>query len=472
MASELRMAFGESLLLPHAKLFPSARLQQCLTQWDTHHAFETPTILRQLRNALLSSTSTTTTSTTDTTTNANTGSDTTVIVIATDTAAATTPSVPIASTDTTTTTQDPEDVIVSSNDHHYHNSSSTNNDTEQVVPHAVDETHVVVNVDAPVPAKTNHDPSTEVVVITEKDQPIKDTNDVAPVGRSRRNKTKKSNHDDDDDEVVIVEKEKDALDLLMEGKSNRSVTILSNSSTALGTTLYDFDAHSDIPPAKVQANEFIEPCRLIATLQIARDLRNDGAVQVSSLLQSLPEPVRRFIAEAAEATMEEDDNVGAAKEEDPNASSKYELSDSAAREFVSIMNEQLLDMNMNEQLENVRTFMELIQRQKKARETIHERLIASRCQFGAPDVAATYSSLTADAEVLKRRAQILADAMDLEGWEVQPVNPALAALTALDAELPPFSWYHPEDPDQHNGRGIVPVPESDHDPSPHKRQKT
>ena len=127
MASELRMAFGESLLLPHAKLFPPARLQQCLTQWDTHHAFETPTILRQLRNALLSSTSTTTTSTTDTTTNANTSSASTGTVIATGTATAatTTPSVPIASTDTTTTTQDPEDVIIPPNDRHHHNSSST-----------------------------------------------------------------------------------------------------------------------------------------------------------------------------------------------------------------------------------------------------------------------------------------------------------------------------------------------------------
>jgi hypothetical protein len=98
-------------------------------------------------------------------------------------------------------------------------------------------------------------------------------------------------------------------------------------------------------------------------------------------------------------------------------------------------------MNIKEQLENVTTFLDLIQRQRKARETIHHLLIASRCQFGAHDVADTYYSIDELYNSLKHRGQILADAMDLEGFEVQPVNPAIAAMTKLVEELLPFSWY-------------------------------
>jgi hypothetical protein len=135
------------------------------------------------------------------------------------------------------------------------------------------------------------------------------------------------------------------------------------------------------------------------------------------------------------------------------------------------MNEQLLDMNINEQLENVTTFMDLIQRQRKARETIHHLLIASRCQFGANDVVETYDNIRQVYTVLKQRAQILADAMDLEGFEVQPVNPAIAAMAALETELPPFPWYNVSNDDSKMGT-IGGENFSSDDASPSKRQKT
>jgi hypothetical protein len=225
---------------------------------------------------------------------------------------------------------------------------------------------------------------------------------------------------DDQDSVssdpVIIPKPIDPILIVKEPLTLSLDTSSSNNKDLI----YDFEAKG-IPAAFVDPKEFIEPCRLIATLQIARDLRSDSAVQLSSLLQGLPESVRAFIAEAAE-------NDGL-----------YELTDERAREFCEIVNEQLLDIDMAEQLQNVITFLDIVRRQRVARQQILELIIASRCQFGANDAAAAYFAVNDN--VLKQRAQILADAMDLEGLEVQQV--AVSAMAALEADLPPLSWYSP-----------------------------
>ena len=433
MTSELRIAFGESLVLPYALQFPRTKLETYMQQWDTYNVFDTPTVLRQIRNKL------------------HTASN-----ITTATATSTTASVPVVLPQETQTGATAAATVVEE----ISKASSSSPDTDTATA-AVENTTNPVGSEETVPILATSDPEesvipadiTDVIDVEIAAEPGEQKEDSAPPAvRSRKGKSRPKA--DDDDEVVIVEKEKDALDLLIEGKSNRSITSLPSSTTAAGMTKFDFDAHPDIPMTKVHPNEFIEPCRLIATLQIARDLRNDSAVQISSFLQSLPESVRRFIAEAAEAM------------DDTPTTNTYELSDSTAREFVKIMNEQLLDMNINEQLENVKTFMELIQRQRKARETIHHLLIASRCQFGANDVAATYNSMDEVYRTLKQRTQTLADAMDLEGFEVQPVNPAIAAMTQLEKELPPFPWYNNETND--DNAAVVEVDNA----SPCKRQKT
>jgi hypothetical protein len=213
---------------------------------------------------------------------------------------------------------------------------------------------------------------------------------------------------------IIIPKPVDPL-LIVKEPLAMSLDLSSSNSKDL---VYEFEAKG-IPAASVGPKEFIEPCRLIATLQIARDLRSDSAVQLSSLLQGLPESVRSFIAEAAE-------NVG-----------QYELTDEMARELCEVVNDQLLDVDMAEQLQNVTTLLDIVRRQRVARQQILELIIASRCRFGATDAAAAY--LAVNDNVLKQRAQILADAMDLEGLEVQQV--AVSAMAALEAELPPFSWY-------------------------------
>lgn len=203
---------------------------------------------------------------------------------------------------------------------------------------------------------------------------------------------------------------------------------------------YDFESKG--VPAKPlhpveHLKELMDPCRAIATLQIARDLRSDTAVQLSSLLQSMPLDIREFTAAAAE-------NGGA-----------FELSDEQARDYCLRVPPQLLDDDLQrEQMSNVQTLKDLVERQKAAREQLLQLLLQSRCRFGADEIAAAYYAI--DDSVLRHRTQILADAMELEGLEVLPGS---ASAADQGQELPPLSWYQPT------------ASESKESGSPHKRQK-
>ena len=109
-----------------------------------------------------------------------------------------------------------------------------------------------------------------------------------------------------------------------------------------------------IPLGKVDAKEFLAPCKAIATLQIARDLRNDNAVQVLSLLNALPEDAQVLCKEVDKEVKE--------------TGKPYELPEAKARELAIKTSERLLDMDLDEQLQNVRTFIELVEKQREARQ--------------------------------------------------------------------------------------------------------
>jgi hypothetical protein len=192
---------------------------------------------------------------------------------------------------------------------------------------------------------------------------------------------------------------------------------------------YNFEA-TGIEAAPIDAKDLVDPCRNIATLQIARDLQSEAAVHLSGLLQNLPQAVRAFIAERAE---QDDDDATA-------AAVALELPESKAREYCALVSDTLLDLDLTEQLANVQAYRDLVTRQRAARQQLLNALIASRCEFRADEAAAAYYAV--DDSALKHRAQLLVDAMDLEGLEVQPVTMAAAAQSS--DELPPLSWYNPE----------------------------
>lgn len=188
--------------------------------------------------------------------------------------------------------------------------------------------------------------------------------------------------------------------------------------TKQGETVYDFESYG-IPASVVDSTQFQEPCRKIVTLQIARDLRNDSAVQLSSALSGMPEDIRAACATAAE---------------DP----EYSIDAATAKAFSSRISNTLLDANLEEQLENVKIFRGVVDSQRQARSELIRLLVQSRCNFGAGDAAKAFLEADRAKAELQHRKQILLDAMELEGLDVAVDE---QSDQALSSELAPLEWY-------------------------------
>lgn len=183
----------------------------------------------------------------------------------------------------------------------------------------------------------------------------------------------------------------------------------------------------DIPYGKVDSREFLDPCKAIATLQIARDLRNDSAAQLSSLLSNLPEDVQEVCKEAKEKV---------------DAGETFELPEPQVRDFSIRIPEQLLDMDLEEQLQNIRTLKDIVKRQREARQQLIFLLIKSRCQFGAEETAQTFLDLEETSKKLKERKNILTDAMALEGLDFEADSSDKGSELV---DLAPLEWFKPGD---------------------------
>jgi hypothetical protein len=209
----------------------------------------------------------------------------------------------------------------------------------------------------------------------------------------------------------------------------------SSAATAAATAAAPFDFESrGIPPADVDPDDLLRHSRQIATLQIGRDLRNDNAVQLSSLLASLPSEVRTLLLP------KEGD------EEDELANAKtIALDEHTARDLSGKVNPALLDMDLDEQLHDVLHFRELVLKQQIERRKLIELLIASRCNFGARDAAEAFSKADRSMAELVERRQVLLDAMELEGLDVATEEETSASKDVTLDELPPLTWYRPED---------------------------
>jgi hypothetical protein len=182
----------------------------------------------------------------------------------------------------------------------------------------------------------------------------------------------------------------------------------------------------------VEAREFLEPCKAIASLQIARDLRNDAAVQLSSRLSAVPEEIKAFCRDAEKS------------------GSTLEISDEQASKFAVMLGDDILDTNMDDALENVKTFMSIVEQQQQARKQLIHLLIQSRCQFGSDEAAETFYSVDGILETLKDRKQLLSDAMDLEGLDFE--EGSANETGGVEAALEPLTWYTPGEPDAKRAR--------------------
>ena len=191
---------------------------------------------------------------------------------------------------------------------------------------------------------------------------------------------------------------------------------------------FDFEKES-IPAGKVEARQFLEPCKAVATLQITRDLRSESTVHLRSLLTAIPKDIR----EDMENYKKQFDETGEMPELDETiVEQKYSVGISS----------EILDTNVEEALDNVRSFREIVQKLKVARTKLFHLLVKSRCEFGSQQAAQAFLDLDELSEKLKKRKELLLDAMDLDGLEPPKEDPEEPTK-----ELEGFSWYSPEEPD-------------------------
>mmetsp|Transcript_3654 Transcript_3654/g.5593 ORF Transcript_3654/g.5593 Transcript_3654/m.5593 type:complete len:467 (+) Transcript_3654:86-1486(+) len=192
---------------------------------------------------------------------------------------------------------------------------------------------------------------------------------------------------------------------------------------------FDFESQG-IPRGKVDAREFLEPCKAIATLQIARELRSDTALHYSSYFNTLSQDVQNICEEA--------------KQQEEATGTAPEISEEEADALSLRISDDLLDLDLDEALQNVRTFREIVQKQSAAREQLIHLLIKSRCQFGSEEAAEAFYKLDDDAKLLEIRKGLLSDAMELEGLDFEEEQEKKATKNTKGDKLPPLSWYKPD----------------------------
>ena len=126
-------------------------------------------------------------------------------------------------------------------------------------------------------------------------------------------------------------------------------------------------------------------------MQIARDLRNDAAVQLSSLLSN----VSPDVYEACSTGEKVDLNT------------------------IPTLSDEILDIDITDALENIRMYRDICVKLQKARQKCMRLLIESRCRFGSVEAAKEYYELDGRLEALKKQKGLLNDAMELEGLDFE-----------------------------------------------------
>ncbi|KAG7350716.1 hypothetical protein IV203_010076 [Nitzschia inconspicua] len=199
---------------------------------------------------------------------------------------------------------------------------------------------------------------------------------------------------------------------------------------------YDFDA-SGVEPGKVEAKEFLEPCKAIATLQIARDVRANTALEISTGITNLPEDIVQTCKDLQSGAMKELDTA--------------KINDYSVR-----IPSSLLDLNMEEELNSVQTYQDILQRQKRAREELIKLLLKSRCEFGSQAAAKDYYATATISEKLRKRKQLLSDALELEGLDTSQLvddkdDDKKKKKESMKDDLPSIEWYNPEEEEASSG---------------------
>jgi len=195
---------------------------------------------------------------------------------------------------------------------------------------------------------------------------------------------------------------------------------------------YDFESKG-VNPGIVESREFLDPCKAITTLQIARDIRTNTAVEISTALANLPSDVYEACEDLKSGKLEE-------------------LDTTMTNDFSIRIPSNLIDFNIDEEASNLTMYQDIVQRQQKAREKLIYLLLKSRCQFGSMEAARGFYEMDHVAESLKKRKEMLSDALELEGLDTSEIfnsesSSTESSQTKKQQQLEPLLWYNPKNDD-------------------------
>ena len=189
-----------------------------------------------------------------------------------------------------------------------------------------------------------------------------------------------------------------------------------------------------VEAANVEPAQFLEACKVIASIQITRDLGSDVAMNLSSALSSIPLEVEK----ACNVILTQQQN---------GRDETTPITDLVSVENLSNLPDEVLDLDIKYARQSLQTYREAIRQQRMARLQCLHLLLQSRCSFGSVEAAHAfcggnvgYVSMNAVLERLKKRKEILVDAMALEGLDVEE-DEEEKKLEKEEEELKPLSWF-------------------------------
>jgi hypothetical protein len=189
-----------------------------------------------------------------------------------------------------------------------------------------------------------------------------------------------------------------------------------------------------VEEAKVEPSQFLEACKVIASIQITRDLGSDAAMNLSSALSGIPLEVEK--ACSVILTQQKNGQEGTTP-----------ISDLVSVETLSSLPDEVLDLNIKYARQSLHAYKEAIRQQRKARLQCLHLLLQSRCSFGSVEAARAFCGgdagvigMDAVLEKLRKRKEILVDAMALEGLDVEE-DEEEKKLEKEEGELKPLSWF-------------------------------
>jgi hypothetical protein len=191
-----------------------------------------------------------------------------------------------------------------------------------------------------------------------------------------------------------------------------------------------------VEEAKVEPSQFLEACKVIASIQITRDLGSDAAMNISSALSNIPSEVE----EACNTILQQQKKSGGGND------SSTSITELLSSDTLSALPDELIDMDLKYAKTQLQTYKEAIRQQRKARLQCLHLLLQSRCSFGSMDAARSFcggdgSEVSMDdaLEKLKKRKEVLVDALALEGLDVD--EDAEEKMEKQEQELKPLAWF-------------------------------